>query len=460
MNFRDLVNKINDISGVQRLSEGVTLAQVAAAEKTAADAAAAKKASGGWGGFTSWDPKTAGDIAVAQLADQNGLPGLFNSKGEFVVASSKRMDGQTGEKPQIAPPTPADWEPLQKLGLVPPNAEGPAGLTNFLSGGKAGQEFDQVKAASDKVNQDRATDELRAGATQRSDAFAKEKIEQLNALVAQLEKTAPAKGQSGQAAGSPAASGPVSWKQIYDMNKDVIGSNPNLIKPGQELKLPNGSTYTVKAGDNLSKIAKSLKESVYKFNIAESLLADMDSILENALTTVGKNLPAKGGTSVVKGGKGAADDVIDVVAKDVTPKPGSKVNKGKVAATAAGVAGAGAVGYGVATGGNDKAAPSQSGQAAPTGAGAGRGGQGGPTAAELAQAQKAPAQSGQKAKPAGGTPAQSGQEAAKPNVTPEQQQLVGQIQSVMGELADIEDPAVQAALANARRVLDKYGIPE
>lgn len=460
MDFKGLVNRINDISGVQRLAEGVTLAQVAAAEKTAADAATAKKAGGGWGGLTSWDPKTAGDIAVAQLADQNGLPGLFNSKGEFVVASSKRMDGQTGEKPQIAPPTPSDWEPLQKLGLVPPNAQGPAGLTNFLSGGKANQEFDQVKTASDKVNQDRATDELRAGATERSDAFAKEKIEQLNALVAQLEKTAPATApaQSGQA-----ASGPVSWKQIYDMNKDVIGSNPNIIKPGQELKLPNGSTYTVKAGDNLSKIAKSLKESVYKFNIAESLLADMDSILENALTAVGKNLPAKGGTSVVKGSKGAADDVIDVVARDVTPKPGSKINKGKVAATAAGVAGAGAVGYGVATGKDDKAAPAQSGQAtpaAPIGAGAGRGKQGGPTAAELAQAQKAPAQSGQKANPAGGTPAQSGQAAAKPTATPEQQQIVGQIQSVMGELADIEDPAVQAALANARRVLDKYGIPE
>jgi hypothetical protein len=59
-------------------------------------------------------------------------------------------------------------------------------------------------------------------------------------------------------ADKPAASssGGTGWKQIYSMNKDVIGSNPNLIKPGQQLKMPDGSTYTVKPGDNLGKIAK------------------------------------------------------------------------------------------------------------------------------------------------------------------------------------------------------------
>ena len=28
------------------------------------------------------------------------------------------------------------------------------------------------------------------------------------------------------------------WKEIYDLNKDVIGNNPNMILPGQKLKLP------------------------------------------------------------------------------------------------------------------------------------------------------------------------------------------------------------------------------
>ena len=50
-----------------------------------------------------------------------------------------------------------------------------------------------------------------------------------------------------------------SWQEIYQLNKDVIGADPNRIKPGQQLKLPNGSTYVVKSGDSLSKIAASQK---------------------------------------------------------------------------------------------------------------------------------------------------------------------------------------------------------
>ncbi|MCW2923114.1 MAG: transglycosylase [Thermoleophilia bacterium] len=30
----------------------------------------------------------------------------------------------------------------------------------------------------------------------------------------------------------------VDWKALYEANKDVIGGDPNLIRPGQELKLP------------------------------------------------------------------------------------------------------------------------------------------------------------------------------------------------------------------------------
>jgi murein DD-endopeptidase MepM/ murein hydrolase activator NlpD len=65
------------------------------------------------------------------------------------------------------------------------------------------------------------------------------------------------------------------WREIYDLNRDVIGSNPNVIHAGQTLKLPGGAqapkpappappaspppaagpSYTVRSGDSLSAIA-------------------------------------------------------------------------------------------------------------------------------------------------------------------------------------------------------------
>jgi hypothetical protein len=46
------------------------------------------------------------------------------------------------------------------------------------------------------------------------------------------------------------------WRDIYNLNKQKIGTNPNLIKPDTVLKMPDGSRYKVKPGDNLSSIAK------------------------------------------------------------------------------------------------------------------------------------------------------------------------------------------------------------
>ena len=49
-----------------------------------------------------------------------------------------------------------------------------------------------------------------------------------------------------------------SWREIYNLNKQTIGNNPNLIKPGTVLKMPDGSRYIVKSGDSLSSIANTL----------------------------------------------------------------------------------------------------------------------------------------------------------------------------------------------------------
>jgi len=178
MDFKALLQELEAIENTQVISEAVTLQQVQEIEKMAARQAAMDKAKGGWKAFTTFDPVTAGNVALADLADKAGLPGLFNSKGEFVVATSKRMDGQTGGAPQIAPPTPADWQPLMKLGLVPQNAQGPAGLTNLLTGGKAGQEFDQVKKSS-----------AQTGAKISGDAFIKDALFKLSTRMFELERT-------------------------------------------------------------------------------------------------------------------------------------------------------------------------------------------------------------------------------------------------------------------------------
>ena len=49
------------------------------------------------------------------------------------------------------------------------------------------------------------------------------------------------------------------WRRIYKANENVIGPNPNLIKPGEDLVIPFPAVlpahYIVKEGDTLSTIA-------------------------------------------------------------------------------------------------------------------------------------------------------------------------------------------------------------
>ena len=51
------------------------------------------------------------------------------------------------------------------------------------------------------------------------------------------------------------------WPKIYADNIGVIGSNPNLIRPGQKLNVdcpqyPDCQWYVVEQGDNLTRIAE------------------------------------------------------------------------------------------------------------------------------------------------------------------------------------------------------------
>lgn len=66
-----------------------------------------------------------------------------------------------------------------------------------------------------------------------------------------------------------AASGKGSnWKELYNLNKKVIGSNPNLIKPGQILTLPDGWKGSFKVGKltGTKKVSTSKTKSTTKNN--------------------------------------------------------------------------------------------------------------------------------------------------------------------------------------------------
>ena len=60
----------------------------------------------------------------------------------------------------------------------------------------------------------------------------------------------------GDEPGSSTADKSASWRDIYQLNKKTIGSDPSKIEPGQLLKMPNGQPdYRVQRGDTLVKIA-------------------------------------------------------------------------------------------------------------------------------------------------------------------------------------------------------------
>lgn len=77
-------------------------------------------------------------------------------------------------------------------------------------------------------------------------------------------RVTPAPDTSTQSQNIPSSTD-TSWQKIYNINKQTIGGNPNLIKVGQKLTLPNGKTYTVGKGDNLYNIAK----GIYKGKLSE-----------------------------------------------------------------------------------------------------------------------------------------------------------------------------------------------
>lgn len=104
----------------------------------------------------------------------------------------------------------------------------------------------------------------------------------------------------------------LSWQDLYALNKGVIGSDPNLLHVGTVLKLsgsapapapkPAASTYTVKSGDTLSGIAS-------KYGTTWQALAKLNGLSNPNVIYPGQKLkvsgsaaPAKARTYTVKAG--------------------------------------------------------------------------------------------------------------------------------------------------------------
>ncbi len=225
MDIRSIINKLEQITEAT-----LTLQSVQAVEKQAMDAAAAKKKAGGMGAFLTLDPRTAGNDALAALAAKNGLPGLMNSQGEFVIAQGDADFHSKPNSPRTAPPNRDDTLALQKAGLIPNNAQGPAGLTDFLSGGKASQEFQTSKGDSAKVNAQNVSNE-----------FIKKRVGQLKQLTAKI------RSKEGGQTGAPGQSG---------RPNAGASSNPTAGKPAQPKGWDKSGLTKESLHLSLSKIVK------------------------------------------------------------------------------------------------------------------------------------------------------------------------------------------------------------
>lgn len=207
-----------------------------------------------------------GKDGVTYAVDAKGMRTFKIENGKWIAMNPPVPTEQPelmGAPEQAASVTPAPGptavkiarfkELLAKAALTPQNDPGMKdfmgeGTTYFLNKLRL-IESRQLNEVTLSPEEQKEMDSLYAelGNTESPEPEVAELINQYNALkkADQAAEVTPAK-----------PTGPVTWKQIYDLNKDVIGANPNLIKPGQQLKMPDGTTYPVKPGDNLSKIAK------------------------------------------------------------------------------------------------------------------------------------------------------------------------------------------------------------
>ena len=139
MDIRSLLNKLDRVE----LSEAITIKDVEAA-------VAGKR-----------DEQERANI-LNDIAWKEKLPGLYDPVSGYFVPKQGQPNSMGGKYNIAATATSSADKTLADMGLVPQNAKTSTALGRMFRGDDKGEHDTAVKGASDKVNKDRQTGEIKA----------------------------------------------------------------------------------------------------------------------------------------------------------------------------------------------------------------------------------------------------------------------------------------------------------
>lgn len=212
MDIRSLLNKLDRVE----LSEAITIKDV--------EAAVAGKT----------DEQERANI-LNDIAWKEKLPGLYDPVSGYFVPKQGQPNSMGGKYNIAATASTSADKALADLGLVPQNAKTSTGLGRMFRGDDKGQHDADTKGASDKVNKDRQTGEIKA-----------DKLPKLKALVDKL------KAASGGASSSTASTG------------------TGLKMPGMTNKAPSVGGLKIAEGSIFESLLKEFQDEIIDQGIEEA----------------------------------------------------------------------------------------------------------------------------------------------------------------------------------------------
>ena len=214
MDIRSLLNKLDRVE----LSEAITIKDVEAA-------VAGKR-----------DEQERANI-LNDIAWKEKLPGLYDPVSGYFVPKQGQPNSMGGKYNIAATATSSADKTLADMGLVPQNAKTSTALGRMFRGDDKGEHDTAVKGASDKVNKDRQTGEIKA-----------DKLPKLKALVDKL-KSASGSSSSGT---------------------DTASSGTGLKLPGMTAKSPSVGGLKIGEGSIFESLLKEFQDVVLDQDMGEA----------------------------------------------------------------------------------------------------------------------------------------------------------------------------------------------